>query len=100
MQKSLYTVRKKKKERHPQVIVGVTRTSFDSVDLTHSIKDGKRKNIQLKRNPNPNDNEKAYIKKRVLRDFKFRFSKAFKNYHLSNEDIDQIIEFLTEKKKK
>ena len=100
MANSLFTIRKKKKEKHPQVVVGATRTSFDTVSLTHSPKGGGRTNIVLKNNPNDFDDRKAYLRKRVVRDFKFNFSKAFKNYHLSNEDIDELIKYLKSKKKK
>ena len=75
--KSLFTIRKKKAEKHPQVIVGANRTSFDSVTLTHGSKSGHRNNLKLKSNPDPSDSRTAYIKKRIIRDFKFRFSKAF-----------------------
>ena len=100
MKKSLFTIRKKKAEKHPQVIVGANRTSFDSVSLTHGKRSGHRNNLKLKNNPNPKDSRTAYIKKRIIRDFKFRFSKAFKNYKLSNDDIDELMKFLQSKKKK
>ena len=98
--KSLFTIRKKVKEKHPQIIVGASKTEFQSISLTHSEKDGSKTNIKLKHNPNKNDNKVAYVKRKIIRDFKFRFSKAFKNYKLSNEDIDELIEFLNQKKKK
>ena len=100
MFKSLFTIRKKKKEMHPQIIVGVDRTSFESVSLTHSNKQGNRNNLKLKKNPNPNDITDSYVKRRVIKEFKFRFSKAFKNYKLSNEDIDELMKFLEQKKRK
>ena len=99
MPKSLFTIRKKKKENHPKVIINADKTSFGAVDLTHAISDGKRSNLPLKNNPNPNDKRKAYVKKRIIRDFKFRFSKAFKNYQLSNDDIDELIKYFSKKKK-
>ena len=97
---SLFTIRKKRKEKHPQIIVGADRTSFESVGLTHSKRSGKRSNIELFINPDKNDNRKAYLKKQIIRDFKFLFSKAFKNYQLSDEDIEELKKFLDEKKKK
>ena len=100
MAKSLFTIRKKRKEKHPQVVVGVTRTSFDTVSLTHSSKDRGKTNLPLPSNPDSDDERKAYVKKRIIRSFKFNFSKAFKNYQLSNEDIDVLIRFLESKKKK
>ena len=100
MKKSLFTIRKKKNEKHPQVIVGADKTTFDSVGLTHSKKDRRSYNIPLKNNPNKSDDRQAYVKKRIIKSFKFNFSKAFKNYELSNDDIDSLIDFLKSKKKK
>lgn len=96
---SLYTIRKKKKERHPQLIVGANKTKFKSMSITHSKKNGYHGNLKLKMNPNNNDPTPSYLKKRIIEDFKFYYSKAFKNYHLSNEDIEDIIKFLESKKK-
>ena len=100
MFKSLFTIRKKKREKHPQVIVDANRTSFKSMDITHSKKHGKHNNIELKVNPNQDDSRKAYIRRDIVKDFKFNFSKEFKNYKLSDEDIDDLIYFLENKKKK
>lgn len=97
---SLFTIRKKRKEKHPQIIVGADRTSFESVGLTHSRRSGKSYNNPLPDNPNKKDQTQSYFKKRIIRDFKFLFSKAFKNYQLSNEDIEEIKKFLDKKKKK
>ena len=33
---SLFTIRKKKKEKHPQLIVDVNKTKFKSMSITHS----------------------------------------------------------------
>ena len=100
MKKSLFTVRKRKHSKHPQVIVDADRTRFSSMSLTHSHGDRKHRNIRLKDNPNVNDKKNAYISRRIIRDFKFNFSKAFKNYKLSNDDINNLIKFLQSKKKK
>ena len=100
MSKSLFTIRKKKKERHPHIIIYANRVLFKALKLTHSSKSGKRNNIKLKKNPNSLDKRDSYASKRIIEDFKFRFSKAFKNYSLSNEDIEQLKSFLDRKKKK
>ena len=99
MSKSLYTIRKKKKTKHPQVIVGASKTRFSSLGLTHSKGDRKHRNKKLLSNPNPRDSRQAYVSRHIMEDFKFNYSKAFKNYSLSNEDIDELIEFLKSKKK-
>ena len=100
MNKSIFTIRKKKKTKHPQVIVGANRTKFKSMTLTHSKGKRRTRNIKLSMNPNPEDFSDSYVSKRVIEDFKFNFSKAFKNYHLSNQDIDELIKYLKSKQKK
>lgn len=99
MKKSLFTIRKKKKEDHPQIIIDANKTKFSSLPLTHSKKQGFRKNIELETNPNPKDAAKAYVSKRMVTDFKFRFSKAFKNYKLSDNDARKILVYLKNRKK-
>ena len=59
----------------------------------------KQRNKKLKQNPNPIDDKNAYVSRHLIDDFKFNYSKAFKNYVLSNEDIDELINFLESKKK-
>ena len=99
MKKSLFTIRKKKRTKHPQIIVRANRTSFSSVALTHSKGRRRHKNRKLIKNPNLKDTRDAYYSKYLIEDFKFNYSKAFKNYSLSNEDIDEMIKFLESKKK-
>ena len=99
MSKSLFTVRRRKHSKHPQIIVRVSRTMFSSLGLTHSRGKHKQRNKKLKQNPNPSDDKNAYVSRHLIEDFKFNYSKAFKNYHLSNEDIDELIRFLESKKK-
>ena len=99
MNKSLYTVRKKKHEDHPQVIVDSNRTMFTSLEVTHSKGRKKHWNVPLNDNPNPDDEKQSYFVKKFIEDFKFNYSKAWKNYKLSDKDIEQIIEFLKTKQK-
>ena len=99
MSKSLFTIRGKKHAKHPQIIVKVSKTKFSSLGLTHSRGQHKHRNKRLKKNPNPNDIKKAYVSRHIIEDFKFNYTKAFKNYVLSNEDIDELIHFLESKKK-
>ena len=99
MFKSLFTIRRKKRDKHPHLIVDANKTSFKSMGITHSKKHGKRNNLKLHNNPNPDDNAQSYLRKEIIEDFKFRYSKAFKNYQLSNEDIEDLKRFLDEKKK-
>ena len=98
--KSQFTIRKRKHDQHPNAILDSDRTTFSSVAIAHSKKDLKRNNKLLISNPNPKDSRKSYFVRRLIRDFKFNYSKAFKNYQLSNEDIDVLISFLESKKKR
>ena len=98
MSKSLFTIRSKKHAKHPQVIIYADRIRFKSLTLTHSKGRKKSRNIPLKHNPSKNDISQSYVSKQIIKDFKFNYSKAFKNYQLSNEDIDEFIKFLQSKK--
>lgn len=70
------------------------------MNLTHSKDSNHRKNIPLTSNPNQKDNKPSYVRKQVVDDWKFNFSKAFKNYNLSDKDIEKLIQYLEKKKKK
>ena len=95
---SLFTIRKKKKERHPQLIVGANKTKFKSMSITHSKKNGYHGNLKLKMNPNNNDPTPSYLKKRIIEDFKFYYSKAFKNYHLTMKILKISLSFWNQKR--
>ena len=99
MKKSLFTIRKKKHAKHPQIIVFANRIKFRSMTLTHSSGRRKKRNLKLNTNPNPKDKRKAFVSKSIIEDFKFNYTKAFKNYELTNEDIEELIRFLESKKK-
>lgn len=92
--KSLFTIRKKKHVKHPQIIVDANKTKFKSVSLTHSEDTHGHGTENLPNNPNSQDERKSYFVKRFIEDFKFNYSKEFKNYKLSDEDIEKIVEFL------
>lgn len=102
--KSIFTVRKRQKAKHPYVIVDADRTTFSGMSLTHKPfsrnKNKKNNNLVLKTNPNPKDNNSAYLRKQVIKDFKFKFSKAFKSYKISDDDAINILNYLENKKKK
>lgn len=93
-------MRKRKKAKHPYVIVGADKTSFSAMSITHKRRDNHRNNFPLNSNPNPKDKRKAYLKKQLILDFKFKFSKAFNNYKITNEDAERILKYLESKNKK
>ena len=79
MSKSLFTIRRKKRAKHPQIVVDANKIKFKSLTLTHSKGKRKTRNIPLKHNPNPNDLRQSYFSKKIIEDFKFNYTKAFKN---------------------
>lgn len=99
MSKSILSIRRKKRAKHPQVIVETDKTKFGSMTLTHKKKSGHSNNLPLKKNPNPTDAQKAYLRKQIVKDFKYNFSKAFKNMKISDEDAEIILNYLDKKKK-
>ena len=98
--KSLFTVRGKKHERHPQVIVGASRTQFESLSITHSKKHGRVNNIPLDGNPQDGQKDPSYVeKKKAIKDFKFNYTKLYRNFRLTDDDIDKIVDFIQKKRK-
>lgn len=98
--KSYLTFRKKRNEVHPQLIVGADRYRFDSMQLTHSSTNSRRNNFVLYDNPDPNDTKPSYLRKDIKNDYKFNYSKAFRNYNLSSRDYNRVDNYLKQKKKK
>lgn len=97
--KSQFSIRKHKKEKHPQIIIWANRITFKSASLTHSRKDGRSNNIVLIINPDKKDKRQAFVKRRFIFDYKFNYSKPFKDYFLSDEDIEELLVYFTNKKK-
>ena len=44
--KSMYSIRNKKKAKHPFIIVGVNKIKFKSMGITHSKRSGHRNNLR------------------------------------------------------
>ena len=80
-------------------MVDADKTKFSSVSLSHSETDSRHLNVKLDDNPNSEDSEPSYFARKIIRDFKFNYSKEFKNYKLSDRDIEIIVEFLKTKQK-
>ena len=100
MSKSLFTYRSRKHDKRPNIIVGANRTKFRSMGLTSKRKSGNHNNFPLLVNPEENSKyDEAYLKKRIIEDFKFNYSKPFKNFKSSDSDNKRIAEYLKNKKK-
>ena len=65
----------KESSGHPSYIIRKAGDCYDSVGLTHSPITDNRKNIRLRKNPNPKDNRASYMRPFFRRDPIKRFSK-------------------------
>lgn len=90
---------KKKRAKHPKLIVDENGNQYGFMGLTESSKRGNHKNIEI-RNPEKNKGGKSYIRNELRYDDKKYFSLPLKNYKLHKEDYDIIIEKLNKHKKK
>ena len=91
---------KKKKARHPKLIVDETNDEFGFMGLTESSKRGRHKNIPLSKNPKEGDKRPAFIRKELRYDKKSAFKETLKDYKLSENDISKIMKYIEKHKKK
>ncbi len=87
------------KRKHPAYVFKEKNGKYSNILITHSAKDKKRKNIPLYKNPNPKDNSKAYVHKKIYIDDKKMFGRSFKNWTFHRND-KRIIKRLKNNKKK
>ena len=65
----------KESSGHPSYIIRRIGDHYDYLGLTHSPITGNRKNVRLRKNPNPKDNRTSYIRPFFRSDPIKRFSK-------------------------
>ena len=65
----------KESSGHPSFIIRKVDDNYDSIGLTHSPITDNKKNIKLRKNPNPKDNRASYIRPFFRRDPIKKFSK-------------------------
>ena len=83
---------------HPSIEITSNAKIWKNMPVTHKPTKKKRY-IELKDNINPNDKQrKSYVQKNVREDPIRTRGQLLKKYHLSNEDLHQIEEFLKNKK--
>ena len=83
---------------HPSIEICNDSKTWKNLELTQSPTK-KKKYIELKHNPNPNSTKKSYVRKYIRDDPIRTRGELLKRYHLSEEDLQQIEEFLTKHKK-
>ena len=90
---------KKKRARHPKLIVDIKDNEYGFMGLTESEKRGHHKNIKIK-NPEKNKFGYSYIRNELRYDDKKHFSSPLKDYRLHNEDYEKINIAVNKHKKK
>lgn len=75
-----------KAKGHPTRIHGEDRDNYYYIQLTHSPTTHKVKNIPLKKNPNPKDDSKSYMRPDPYKQDKKKFGKKKEGWRLSLYD--------------
>lgn len=87
------------KTKHHSAVVGEEEDSYDHVPLTHSTHTSGRKNIKLKKNPNPKSNRDSYMVRQLRNNPKDTFDREKKNWGLDPEDEAKAYEIYDKKKR-
>lgn len=97
MSKKYKFYKNKRTKYHPSIEVDSDGKRWKNMEMTSSPTQSGRY-IELKHNPNGSD-KKAYIRKYVRDDSIKTRGQLLKKYHLSEEDLIEIEEFLNRNKK-
>lgn len=79
-----------KKTQHPTYIYAKVGNEFKYIGITHSTITRNIKNIQLDKNPNPYDNQTAYVHPYSGMDKVNMFKKKKNNWKMSNQDKSKL----------
>ena len=91
---------KKKRAKHPKLIVEENGNIFGYMGLTESAKRGRHNNIPLTKNPKHGDTRPAYIREELRYDTSDNFYGILEDYNLSAKDKHAILAWLQKKKGK
>lgn len=86
--------RKNTRIKHPTYLVDKDGNFYKYIGVTHSKTYQGVDNVPLRKNPNPNDTAKAYIRPIVEKDSPQNFGRTLKGWKFSSEDkktVDKII---------
>lgn len=87
---------------HPHYVCGRKGNKYQSVGITHSEHTKGTKNLPLKKNPDPKDKRKAYIRPKLTEEKAKKYGKNLNGLGLSSEDkkkVWELIEKLRQEKK-
>ena len=90
-----------KESRHPKLIVDEDESKYGFMGLTKDSHSGHHANIPLKKNPQKNNKNQAYLRKELRYDDKTKFEKdILSDYTLSAEDKKTVLKYFEKYKKK
>ena len=75
---------------HPTYIYRERGNQYDYLSLTHSERTEGEKNIPLKKNPNPKDRRKAYVRPKVETAHVSSFGKRLLGWFFGDDDKDTV----------
>ena len=86
---------------HPNYIVGEEKENYFSFGITHSEKKGKgHKNHRLEKNPNKQDKNPSYLKKKMEIAPKKSFTSILKGFSMSKNDDDYVDSLIRKRRDK
>lgn len=94
---------KRKKAKHPKLIVEKDNDQYGFMGLTESPKRGNHKNLPLSKNPQKGKSHPAYIRGELRYDSTKHFGEILADYRLSKKDQQRVLDYaakLKQKKKK
>ena len=92
--------RKNKRIDHPAYLLGRNGDKYDYIGITHSDKTNGKNNIPLKKNPNPNDKRKSYVRPTVESDDPKNFGRSYKDWAFGSEDKKTVQKIYDKSKNK
>lgn len=96
MSKKYKFYRNRKTRNHPSIEVDSNRATWTNLEVTSSPTK-KNRYIELKVNPNPKRNNKAYVRKYLRKDPIKTRGQLLKKFNLSEDDLVEIESYLKKK---
>ena len=91
--------RNKKTRNHPSIEINSNNEVWENMEVTSSPTK-KNRYIELKKNPNPKRNDKAYVRKYLRKDPIRTRGQLLVKFNLSEEDLKEIEEYILNNKNK
>ena len=98
MRKKYKFYKNKKTRNHPSLEINANEKVWENMEVTSSPTK-KNRYIELKKNPNPNRIDKAYVRKYIRKDPIRTRGQLLSRFNLSEEDLEQIEQYILNNKK-